>query len=147
MSGLSRDTAPSEGVLIVTGRGAVVTARTGSHARIWSGQVCVVRIEKLNYNWLSSTIANLVKRRRISHRHVVPLSVSVLSASVLPVSVRPESPSNHQGGSVVQISPQGGGVPSNPGYFNCYDPARARAYAVPHPSQLTLRGSKGPTKK
>ena len=94
----------------------------------------MVWIERLDYNWLSGTIGIRVRRRRVSRQSVVPLSASVLPAGVLPASVRPKSVVSHQRG-------------SDPGHFNCYDPTGARAYSVPHSSQLTLRGSKGPTQK
>ena len=94
----------------------------------------MVWIERLDYNWLSGTIGARVNRRRVSRKGVVPLSASVLHASVLPASARPQG--------VVSLQ-----LGSDPGLFNCYDPTGVRAYSVPHTSQLTLKGSKGPTQK
>ena len=105
----------------------------------------MVWIEYLDTAALAESVGARLKRRKLDASAVPASSVpdSVLLASDVPESAgspeieREEDP-------VILISPSRQGALSDLGLFNCHDPTSA-PYVVPHHSQLSLKGCKGPT--
>ena len=110
--------------------GVVVTGLLGD-------KVCVVRIEYLDTAILSESVGARLKKRKL-HASSVPASSVHASDDPEPAGspVRAED-------SVILISPSRQGALADLGLFNCHDPSAP--YAVPHHSQLSLKGPKGPT--
>ena len=106
----------------------------------------MVWIENLDTAVLSESVGARLKRRKL-HASVVPASdlhASVLDASDLPVAASPVvGPVLPADDSVILISPNRQGALADLGMFSCYDPSAP--YVVPHHSQVSLKGSKGPT--
>ena len=103
----------------------------------------MVWIEYLDTAILAESVGARLKRRKL-HASAVPASSvpdSVLHASDAPESAgspeREEDP-------IILVSPFRQGALSDLGLFNCHDPTSA-PYVAPHHSQLSLKGSKGPT--
>ena len=111
-------------------------------------KVCVVWIEHLDTAILAESVGARLKRRKLhaSSVHASSVPASSVPDSLLHASDTPESAGSpvREEDPVILVSPFRQGALSDLGLFNCHDPTSA-PYVVPHHSQLSLKGSKGPT--